>query len=170
MTKAGKLQDSLNPENSPELTLRRRSGTLSVSAIRELSREIPGTDSDKRETALGLLLLWHDHWSEAHKIAQAHEGEADFDLLHGIGHRREADYSNSEFWFNEAGKHPVFEMLVTCATSLLKDEEELRRQLFPNGKWNPSGFVRAVKARPDHPVLRAIQAEEMLCFYEYLTQ
>ncbi len=102
----------LNPDNPPHLTLKKRTGTMTLAEIR---REPPSVaiggkslSEAKREAATGLLLLWHDHWPEAHAIAQAHEGEADFDLLHAWVHCREGDFSNALYWMNEAGKHPLF--------------------------------------------------------------
>ena len=42
-------------------------------------------------------------WEEAHKIAQAHEGEAIFDAIHALLHRIEGDRFNAGYWDRKAG-------------------------------------------------------------------
>jgi hypothetical protein len=57
-----------------------------------------------------LLALWHagrNEWSEAHSIAQDHEGEALHDWLHALLHRQENDATNAAYWYRRAGQ-PVF--------------------------------------------------------------
>lgn len=39
----------------------------------------------------------------AHKIAQQHEGDAIADTIHAIVHRREGDFSNSNYWWRRVG-------------------------------------------------------------------
>ena len=143
------ISELLDSDNPPTLTLKPRPGILSIVKIRSRMRALPGLSGSRREAALGLLYLWHDHWPAAHDVAQAHEGEPDFDLLHAIGHRREGDYENSIYWFRAAGKHPAFSR--------------------PGKKWDPEAFVRAVQAKPEDPALRAAQAEEMKTFFAWLT-
>ncbi|WP_346237894.1 hypothetical protein ABDK00_002320 [Niabella insulamsoli] len=50
--------------------------------------------------------LWHaanDNWQAAHEVAQAHEGERDFDHLHAYLHRAEGDEWNANYWYRRAG-------------------------------------------------------------------
>ena len=50
--------------------------------------------------------LWHaakGNWNEAHNIAQAHEGENEFDHLHAYLHRVEGDEWNANYWYRRAG-------------------------------------------------------------------
>lgn len=42
-------------------------------------------------------------WTEAHEIAQAHEGERLFDALHALLHRIEGDDWNAVYWDRRAG-------------------------------------------------------------------
>ena len=170
MIKTNKLSELLDANNPPFLTLARRKGTLPVRELRQTGDALLAAIPEaKRNTALGLLLLWHDHGEEAHAVAQEREGRPDFDLLHALFHRREGDYSNSIYWLDGAGKHPVFDLLGSRVKPVLAGEDSLRRKIIPGGTWNPGGFVAAVKSQPDHPVLRIVQAEEFLCFYAWLT-
>lgn len=50
--------------------------------------------------------LWYaakDDWKAAHNIAQAHEGEQNFDHLHAHLHRVEGDEWNAGYWYRRAG-------------------------------------------------------------------
>ncbi len=156
-------------KNPPELILKRRDGTLSLQVLQKAVQtnlgEIP---DEKRQTALGLLYLWHDHGSEAHASTDKYEGTPDSDYLHSLFHRREGDYSNSEYWLRETGEHPLFKVLGPRMKSLLAGEEKLSRKIIPEGKWDAKGFVRAVKEQPDSQLLREVQAEEFLCYLEWL--
>ncbi len=166
------LNDTKNPapfdgKNPPFLTLKKRHGVLSVPDLRRAgaATEVP---ERKRMALLGLLFLWHDHWTEAHAAAHEGEGDADYDLLHALVHRREGDYGNSEYWLRETGAHPLFSKMDRKAAPLLAADEALREKILRQGKWSAAGYVAAIKSSPDHPLLREIQAEEFLCFYECL--
>ncbi|MFM7108578.1 MAG: hypothetical protein ACKOZU_08280 [Planctomycetaceae bacterium] len=43
-------------------------------------------------------------WSEAHGIAQAHEGDPLADWLHALLHKIEGDAGNARYWYRRAGK------------------------------------------------------------------
>ena len=43
-------------------------------------------------------------WQRAHEIAQAHEGQADFDWIHALVHRIEGDDANAAYWYRCAGR------------------------------------------------------------------
>jgi hypothetical protein len=54
-----------------------------------------------------LQALWwvaKDDWKRAHECVQAHEGEADCDLVHAHLHRVEGDLSNAGYWYRHAGR------------------------------------------------------------------
>ena len=52
----------------------------------------------------GLWFAAKGNWDEAHNVAQDHDGEKDFDLLHAYLHRVEGDRWNANYWYNRAGK------------------------------------------------------------------
>ena len=168
MLKSSNIPEHFDAENTPALTLKKRSDTKSVSDLQKAVSGMTGFSDERRMVILGLLFLWHDHWTEAHKVTDDYEGTPDSDLLHAMVHRREGDYGNSEYWLRSAGNHPLFEILGSRVEPLLLDDENLRRKILPNGKWDAKGFVRAIKEQPNHSLLKEIQAEEFRCFYEYL--
>src|ERR1700734_926652 len=93
----------MDRKSSPALTIKRRTGTLSIPELQTIVESL-GVSKSKYTVILGLLFLWHDHWSEAHAAAHEGEGTPDYDLLHALVHRREGDYGNSKYWLREVGK------------------------------------------------------------------
>ncbi|MCH5600520.1 hypothetical protein [Niabella ginsengisoli] len=70
--------------------------------------------------------LWHaakGNWVAAHNIAQAHEGEKEFDHLHAYLHRVEGDEWNANYWYRRAGvampNHSYDEEIESLLTSYL---------------------------------------------------
>lgn len=43
-------------------------------------------------------------WQQAHELAQQHEGQARYDLLHAALHRIEGDELNAAYWYRRAGE------------------------------------------------------------------
>ena len=164
------MRELLDVKNPPALIRGRRDGALSIAEIRRYAEDSFSKLPDvKRQTAYGVLLLWHDHWKEAHESTDDFEGHPDSDLLHAMVHRREGDYGNSEYWLRETGHHPLFDILGSKVTPLLAGDETLHQKIIPSGKWNARGFVAAVKANPGDPVLREIQAVEFMAYFTWLT-
>jgi hypothetical protein len=162
-------------QNPPRLDRVVRPGVLTVQEVRAMVSSRTD-DSARQNVATGLALLWHDHWDAAHEIAQSNEGDRDHDLLHAIVHRREGDFANSGFWFRGAGTHPCFDLIASRAKLLLAENPSLLTRLLPNGMWNSQAFVKvvekSVKGSPDaedEKLLRAIQAEEIVACYDWLT-
>lgn len=57
--------------------------------------------------SMPLLALWwagRGDWHRAHDVVQAHEGEADCDLIHAHLHRQEGDTGNARYWYRRAGR------------------------------------------------------------------
>lgn len=161
---------TFNSANAPALDLAMRAGTLSLRDIAALGRGaapgFPMGDSVRD----GIIYLWHDHWNKAHEIAQSDEGEPDHDFLHGIAHRREGDYGNAKYWFRSAGRHPCLALVAARARAVLNGHP-LSARLAPEGTWKPSAFVdlvRDLKNGGDEPLLRALQAMEMIAFHDWL--
>lgn len=42
-------------------------------------------------------------WTRAHEIAQASEGLAEYDRVHGLLHWVEGDEANADYWYRRAG-------------------------------------------------------------------
>lgn len=127
----------------------------------------------RRKILEGLILLWHDHWEAAHAVAQSHEGQSDHDYLHAIGHRREGDYPNADYWFGSAGKHPASAALASAAATALPEGHPLRPLLLPGGRWASKAFTAEVRraATGDSPHtedLSVLQALEMRLFAGWL--
>jgi len=130
---------------APGLRFDARPGTLTPAEIgaRAARLQLP---APRRKLLLGLALLWNDCWDAAHGVAQEHEGQSDFDLLHAIGHRREGDYGNCNYWLRSAQAHPCFAALERALLREFPEDDELRKALLPDGRWSPEAFVEAVSA------------------------
>ena len=153
----------------PSLRLNARPDTLTQAAVRALALAhalpLPIPDAARRNQVLaGLALLWHDHWDECHKIAQADEGDPGHDLLHALFHRREGDFGNAEYWFRRAGKHPSYPILAERLPALALPPA-LQAAILPGGRWSTQAFnaevrLRARETSPAAETLEMIQAEE----------
>jgi len=146
-----------------------RAGVLSVAQIEAGIADIPVT---ARELVRALVLLWHDHLDESHRVAQEIKN-ADGSFIHAIMHRREPDYSNAKYWWHRVGDHPAFPEIAARVDRLLKERGvgELAKQLLPGGKWDACAFVDACEnaSAEDQPVLREIQRIETEVLLERFT-
>ena len=128
----------------PSLDRTPREGTLSLSSIDPALEDYftiqPGT---KRfaDPIRCLLLLWHDHWEEAHEIAQALKSQ-DGSLLHAIIHRREPDYWNCKYWLRAAGNHPAY---LELATMLKDGSQDASSSWIRGGKFDCVAFTESVE-------------------------
>ena len=57
-------------------------------------------------------------WEIAHNIAQAHEGQREFDHIHALVHRIEGDSFNADYWYRRAGAKPHAGSLMEELTAL----------------------------------------------------
>ncbi|HKP95142.1 MAG TPA: hypothetical protein VJ385_05230, partial [Fibrobacteria bacterium] len=119
--------DAVFAAGPPSLGLDPRPGTLDADAVRRAvaihaKPSAKSPSPDRTRLLEGISLLWNDCWDQAHEIAQAREGERDFDTLHAILHRREGDYPNSAYWFRAAGKHPSYLILERRVAPILDGE------------------------------------------------
>lgn len=145
---------------------------LTAAEARSLAASAP-LPPPRRKVLEGLILLWHDYWDASHEVAQSHEGQPDYDLLHALGHRREGDYPNAEYWFRSAGRHPALALLSEAAPEILPEGHALRDFLLPGGRWSASAFVAetgrgASRPGPAADLLRSLQALEFRAFAVHL--
>lgn len=118
-----------------------RPGVADAATIRRLLADtVRGLTEERRDAALALALLWHDHFDDAHQLCQAHEGHADCDYMHAVLHRREGDFANAKYWFAEVGAHPLDLPLAQAAQTLG------RADLLDRGRWRPAAMVDACAA------------------------
>src|SRR5437879_6116878 len=104
------LRNLLTTSEPPDLGPGPRPGVESEAVLKKrLSQALKSSElpSQNQELIRALVLLWHDHFEPAHKIAQDIENP-DGSFVHAILHRREPDYGNSKYWFRRVGNHPVF--------------------------------------------------------------
>jgi len=135
---------------------------LVPSSVRDpaLDREIAGLDATP--ALKSALHLWNDSLTASHALAQEiHTPTGSY--LHGVMHRREPDYGNAKYWFQQVGEHPLFPAV-----------REAARTLHPALVWDPFAMVDACeKAARDpalEPPLRAVQAAELALLAEFSLQ
>ena len=88
------------------------------------------------------LLLRGDFQEASHNLSQT-ISSPEGSYWHAIMHRLEPDYSNSKYWFNRVGPHPVFEQLAEQAPSIT--EAEILAG-FTSPAWDPFGYTDACEA------------------------
>jgi hypothetical protein len=162
-----------DPANPPGLGPDPRADRLSWGEVeRELgSCFVDHTPGDEvRPLVRALALLWHDHLDEAHVIVQDHPSGAGA-YLHGIMHRREADYWNAKYWFRRVGGQPFFGAFGPVVEAMPGGEK-----CVVGGLFDPAEFTDAVEqsvrrqgcALPGAQLL-AIQAAEFQSLLAHLT-
>jgi hypothetical protein len=158
---------ALGPESRP--------GTLAQADLNRALDELFRRHKRPKQAELirSLLLLWHDHLDASHVISQGIENP-DGSLVHGIMHRREPDYWNSQYWFRRVGHHPCFTDLARRVNGLSAMDAELASQLMPRDIWDAFAFVDAVEAAAGKPTadlrhqqLRAVQQAETEAALDY---
>ena len=107
-----------------------------------------------------LVLLWNDSWNESHQIVQAHEGNPDCDLVHGLAHRKEGSFSNAKWWARQLGNHPSFEIIGKELNELMLPDKELTSILLPAGKYDLLHWVSVFARSPKRNGLVQAQAME----------
>jgi hypothetical protein len=124
------------------------------------------------------LWLWHDGLDESHRIAQKSSGDraADATLAfwHAIMHRREGDFSNSKYWYAQAGAHPVIAILANQVGSLVNHLPASKGLLrISVSGWNAPALVDLVEAveenpgDPDHQAAVELQRLEWRVLFDY---
>ncbi len=130
-------------------------------------------DQNMDQACLAGLWLYHDYLDVSHAISQKIPTTSG-SFWHGIVHRREPDSSNSKYWFQRVGSHPVFPPLYETAKCLVANEPFLAetRFLIQQDHWNPFAFidlcaaVRLGKVAAE-PLCRQIQLEEWRLLFDH---
>lgn len=134
------------------------------SADAALSAEIlsadlfPGKSGDFVELCRAGLLLCNDDLDAAHPISQSIETPTG-SFWHAIIHRREADFSNANYWWNRTGNHPVFDELHDLILHRVADFPFLD-ELRASGRWEPRAFTDFCQSAHRSGYLKA-QLEEV---------
>ena len=128
-----------------KLKARTAPSCLAPTAVRDrdLNRKIARLSPDDGVKAA--LYLWNDDLDACHDIAQEIKTPTG-SYLHGVMHRREADYGNSKYWFHQVGRHPVFKGLPAAALEALEAATNPSKKLKALHKavgkeWDPFRMV-----------------------------
>jgi hypothetical protein len=160
------LATHFESQNCPGLDMRIRPKRMSLEDLRaQLESVFCYYRGAKRHALSGLVHLWHDHWHEAHALAQAFEGDPDCDLVHYLLHRRESDASNSRYWARSAGNHSAYTPIAAAVAPILASTAWEKR-LVKNAKWMPEAFIDAACRHPQDPILIRVQAVEMIAILQ----
>jgi hypothetical protein len=133
-------------------------------------------NEDDAKAMLAGLWLWHDWLDESHTISQSlHSATGSF--WHAIMHRREGDFSNSQYWYARCQGHPVLQTLAQHAGQILHplpaDKHLLR---LMGGGWNANAFVDLVAAvegnerDPKHAAAVSLQQMEWRLLFDHCTR
>jgi hypothetical protein len=117
-----------------------------------------------------------DDLDGSHQRSQSIEGQGRHqsgDYWHAIMHRREPDYSNSQYWFHQFGRHDIF---PTLAEEVPRVADTVRSSIFdawitrltPNGLWDPLVFVACCREAATSPDISFPRAVEELQYREML--
>jgi len=116
------LWDSIRTTEPPDLCQRSRPGTLTAAEVEaRVRRACPWMweEAGGQDRLLAACLLYHDHHNEAHDKVQDMT-DPDGSLVHALVHRREPDYWNANYWYRQAGEHPVYRALALRLESVPK--------------------------------------------------
>lgn len=163
----------------PDLGPQARPGTRTVEEAEAAATRVLAAVKISESNAAclkALVLLWHDHFDEAHRIVQDLPG-GDAAFVHGILHRREPDYSNARYWFHRIGKHATLEPLAEATAPILAAHAALPYRLIRDGVWDPFAYIDAVsvasrqpQTAPEVGLLRELQRQEAIVLGRYLAR
>lgn len=127
----------------------------------------PPNDADEASATLAGLWLWHDGLGPAHDLAQKINNPTG-SYWHAILHRREGDFSNSQYWYDRAAGHPVLAAMASRAATLLGGEPGPFAAVLKNG-WHPHAFVDLVEQAHRNPAALPITTLARLQMLEWET-
>jgi hypothetical protein len=134
-----------------------------LAALKSLDGRRLFATSRAPDAAMAGLYLYFGCWQEAHETAQnIHTPDGSY--WHAIVHRQEPDPWNSDYWFRQVGRHPIFPALRDAAAALGVDF---------GPEWRPGAFIQfCEKARsaPGSEIERqalAVQQAEWQLLFDY---
>lgn len=120
--------------------------------------------------ALSGLYLYFSCRDEAHETAQS-DSSAEGSYWHAIVHRQEPDASNSAYWFQRVGAHPIFPALLDAAREIAGSCTNGAIHL--GACWDPLAFIDICEQagrRPGSGLERAaleVQRAEWQLLFDY---
>ena len=120
--------------------------------------------------ALAGLYLYFSCRDDAHEVAQS-DTSAEGSYWHAIVHRQEPDAGNSSYWFQRAGKHPIFADLLEQARTIEAAHPDITLNL--SGTWDPFAFIEVcerARRQPDSDLEAAameVQRIEWQLLFDY---
>ncbi|HEV8378322.1 MAG TPA: hypothetical protein VGP99_05695 [Tepidisphaeraceae bacterium] len=131
---------------------------------------------DDAHAMLAGLWLWHDWLDDSHRISQS-LNSATGSFWHAIMHRREGDFSNSQYWYARCQNHPVLQQMANQVGQILHSlpaDKTLLRLM--SGGWNPNAFVDFVQSveqderNPKHAAAISLQQLEWRLLFDHSTR
>ena len=134
-----------------------------LAALRAANARQLFPQSRAAEAAMAGLYLYFGCWEEAHETAQnIHGSEGSY--WHAIVHRQEPDAWNSDYWFRQVGRHPIFPALREAAAAVGIDF---------GPQWKPAAFIELcekLRSSPDAGLEQramAVQSAEWQLLFDY---
>ncbi|KAE8215671.1 hypothetical protein CF327_g1059 [Tilletia walkeri] len=121
------------------------------------------SSSDRLRAALHLL---NDDVARAHAIAQLHEDEMTCNLVHCILHRREQDFSNSNWWCRKID-HPLLKIIHGGSTLA---EAQNRACRFTDDCQAATRGASTVCGAKKLQELKKLQRDEMVTLVQWLLE
>ncbi|CAH1211693.1 hypothetical protein PAECIP111893_03458 [Paenibacillus plantiphilus] len=147
---------------------------------------LPGASSTAMIALKAGLHLCNDSLDRSHSYSQEIEDDAAGCYWHGLMHRMEGDYSNSKYWFYQAGSHPAMHSIGPKAAEWIsrgidgiaaahQDRMiELLREMQHQHVWNSGLLTDAIElqesgraAESTRGVLQYLQRHELIELLAY---
>jgi hypothetical protein len=136
----------------------------------------PLASPDDAAAVMSGLWLRHDWLDQSHRISQGIDTPTG-SFWHAIMHRREGDFSNSKYWYNRCGEHPVLRTIGIQAADVINPHpaDKSLFRIIASG-WSPAAFVdlvqqvHAIPDDPRHRIAVAIQQIEWRVLFEHCTR
>jgi hypothetical protein len=159
-----------------------------LSTYIERVRQLESTSPAEQALLSSAIYLWNDDLTRSHEICQGFERTVpDASFIHGIVHRREADYNNARGWFGRAvgmrGGETIRDSVLSLLQRVLQMPDygtardtalDLIQHVQKAGTWDPLKLLSLCEAGQwrDDPALRRlleeVQEAELLAAIEMI--